>query len=106
LTQRLSVRDPVAIVQVKALGAGAGNLALALALGESLPSPTQLLLAGLVGLFCYGLSILLDVYALRLLGAAREAALFATAPFIGALVSMALLGERLGGRELGAMGAM
>jgi drug/metabolite transporter (DMT)-like permease len=106
LTQRLSVRDPVAIVQVKALGAGACNLALALALGERLPALGNLLLAGLVGLFCYGLSILLDVYALRWLGAAREAALFATAPFIGALASIPLLGEHLGGRELGAMGAM
>jgi drug/metabolite transporter (DMT)-like permease len=106
LTQRLSVRDPVAIVQVKALGAGVGNLALAFALGQGLPEPRQLAFAGLVGLFCYGLSILLDVYALRLLGAAREAALFATAPFIGALTSIPLLGERLGARELGAMAAM
>jgi drug/metabolite transporter (DMT)-like permease len=106
LTQRLSVRNPVAIVQVKALGAGVCNLILAFALGERPPSLGALLLAGWVGLFCYGLSILLDVYALRLLGAAREAALFATAPFIGALASIPLLHERLGGHELAAMGAM
>ena len=41
----------------------------------------------------YGVSILLDAYALRLVGAAREAALFATAPFAGAIVAIAVLGD-------------
>ncbi len=36
----------------------------------------------------------LDTHALRLLGAAREAAYFATAPFVGALVAIPVLGER------------
>jgi hypothetical protein len=40
------------------------------------------------------LSLICDMYALRLLGAAREAAIFATAPFIGALLSLPLLGDR------------
>jgi drug/metabolite transporter (DMT)-like permease len=35
------------------------------------------------------------VYALRYLGAAREAAFFATAPFLGALAAIPLLGDRL-----------
>ena len=35
-----------------------------------------------------------DMRALRLLGAAREAGFFATAPFIGALVAVPVLGER------------
>ncbi len=103
LTQRLSVRDPVVLVQVKALGAGVCNVALALALGAQLPSGQHLLIAGAVGLACYGVSILLDVYALRLLGAAREAALFASAPFVGAIASMIILEERLTVRELGAL---
>jgi hypothetical protein len=46
----------------------------------------------------YGLSILFDAYALRLLGAAREAGIFAVAPFIGALLAIPLLSERLGVR--------
>ncbi|HYH97999.1 DMT family transporter [Hyalangium sp.] len=103
LTQRLSVRDPVAVVQVKALGAGACNVALALVLGAKVPSGPYLLIAGIVGLACYGVSILLDVYALRLLGAAREAALFASAPFVGALASVIILGERLSARGVGAL---
>ncbi|WP_348652835.1 DMT family transporter [Polyangium sp. y55x31] len=48
----------------------------------------------LVGALGYGLSIVLDNIALRLLGAAREAAIFATAPFVGALVSILVLTER------------
>ena len=48
-----------------------------------------------VGFLCYGVSIVFDVYALRHLGAAREAALFATAPFLGAVAAVPILGERL-----------
>ena len=46
------------------------------------------------------------VEALRRLGAAREAAYFATAPFVGAAVAVPLLGERLGIRELMAAAIM
>ena len=59
-----------------------------------------------VGFVCYGLSIVLDVYALRYVGAAREAAFFATAPFAGALAAVPLVGERVGPRELAAAGMM
>ena len=100
LTQRLSLRDPIAIVQIKATGAAAGNLLLAAALGNArAPDATILVGALLLGAFSYGTSILLDVYALRLVGAAREAAYFATAPFFGALAAVPLLGERIGARE-------
>jgi len=95
LTQKLSLRDPVAIVRFKTLGAGACSLALALLVGQRLPPAGALAAALVLGLFSYGVSILLDAYALRLLGAAREAAFFATAPFIGALLSIPLLGERV-----------
>jgi hypothetical protein len=60
----------------------------------------------LLGFFSYGLSVVFAVRSLRLLGAAREAAYFATGPFIGALVAAGLLGERLGPRELFAMAVM
>jgi drug/metabolite transporter (DMT)-like permease len=40
--------------------------------------------------------VVLDAYALRLVGAARETAYFATAPFLGALAATLLTGERLG----------
>jgi hypothetical protein len=46
-----------------------------------------------LGAISYGVSILLDAYALRIVGAAREAALFATAPFAGAIVAIVVLGD-------------
>src|SRR5262249_19251320 len=104
LTQRLSLRDPLAITRIKPLGAGRCTLGLALLLGHSLPGPRVLGLSLLLGLLSYGVSLVLDTYALRLLGAAREAALFATAPFVGALFAVPLLGERIGAAALLAMG--
>jgi drug/metabolite transporter (DMT)-like permease len=99
LTQRVSSYDAVAIVQVKAVTAGIANVLLALAIGQRFPVRAPLGDALLVGFFCYGISIVLDVYALRFLGAAREAAIFATAPFLGAVAAILILGERAGMRE-------
>lgn len=103
LTQRLSLRDPIAIVQTKGLLGGGSALALALLLGNEVP-PVSILGWGLVlGFVSYGLSVVLAVYAMRLIGVAREAAFFAAAPFVGAIVSVAVLGEHFGLRELSAM---
>ncbi|MDQ3266734.1 MAG: EamA family transporter [Myxococcota bacterium] len=94
LSQRLSGKDPVAIVQVKGLTAGTGTLLLALATRQVMPGPELVGAALALGAVSYGLSLLFDMRALRLLGAAREAAFFATAPFIGAALAIPLLGER------------
>jgi drug/metabolite transporter (DMT)-like permease len=106
LTQRLSVRDPFQIVAVKTGIAAAVNISLALARGEARPSVA--VLAGALGLgaLAYGVSILLDAYALRALGAAREAAVFATAPFAGALIAVPLLSESWSAGDLAAALAM
>lgn len=95
LTQRLSASDPVRLVQIKSFAAGPVNLALGLAQRRPLPRAQAVGASLVLGAFCYGASIVLDVYALRYLGAAREAAFFATAPFVGALLALPLLGERL-----------
>ena len=95
LTRALSLRDPVALVRTKTLGAGACTLLLSLLLGQHLPGVKTTLFALALGAASYGTSILLDAYALRLLGAAREAAYFATAPFLGALGAVLLLKEPL-----------
>jgi drug/metabolite transporter (DMT)-like permease len=94
LTARLSHRNPVDLVRFKALTAGIGNLVLALIAGRSMPTPRTIALSLGVGFVCYGVSIVLDVYALRYIGAAREAAFFATAPFAGAVAAIPMLGER------------
>jgi drug/metabolite transporter (DMT)-like permease len=106
LTRSLTLRDPVALVRAKTLGAGACTLVLSLLAGQPLPSLRVALAALLLGGASYGTSILLDAYALRLLGAAREAAYFATAPFLGALGAVLLLGERLTPGTLAAGGMM
>ena len=73
--------------------AGLTNGCVALVIGQHAPAAATLLPALAVGAICYGASIVLDVYALRLLGAAREAAFFAAAPFVGALLAVPLLHE-------------
>jgi drug/metabolite transporter (DMT)-like permease len=93
LSQRLSLRDPIQIATFKAAGASLPMFALALLLGHrfpSLPVALELLAIGALG---YGISIWLDLLALRSLGAAREAVLFSTAPFVGALFALAVLRE-------------
>ncbi len=102
LSQQLSLKDPRQIVQVKTLGAGVTMLLLAALLGEPRPPAAVLAPALVLGAFSYGVSLLLDMYALRLLGAAREAGYFATAPFMGALLALPVLGEAPGAVELGA----
>lgn len=93
LSQRLSLRDPVEIARIKTLGAGACTLAIAMAVGYRFPHGGALAGALVVGALCYGVSLVLDMRALRILGAAREAAYFATAPFIGAMVAVGVFGR-------------
>jgi drug/metabolite transporter (DMT)-like permease len=106
LTQRLSLRDPFAIVRIKALAAGSFNLALGILLGGQLPGWRIIAGALLLGLLSYGASVVLDAYALRLVGAAREAAYFATAPFVGALAATFIVGEKLRVIDIAAMFSM
>ena len=94
LSQRLSLRDPLVVTRIKTLGAGIGMLGFAAVTDQRWPSFTITLATLLLGLISYGMSLLLDMRALRLLGAAREAGFFATAPFIGAVVAVPVLGER------------
>ena len=93
LTRKVSLADPLQIVQWKGLIAGPINLAIGLWTGGALPDALPVLLSGVVGFFGYGVSLALFVLALRHLGAARTSAYFSTAPFIGAVVAIALLGE-------------
>ena len=94
IAARLSLKDPVQVLRVKALCAGVANLAVSLLLGPALP-PLSTCAAGLaLGAVSYGASLLLYLRAQRALGAARQAALFAAGPFAGALASIPLLGDR------------
>ena len=93
LTRHIAAADALFIASGKGLVAGVVNCAMALSLGAVWPSGATVAEAMVVGLFGYGFSLVLFVLALRGLGAARTGAYFSTAPFVGALVSVALLGE-------------
>lgn len=103
LTQRLSGRDPFGIVRIKAAVAGTVNLLLAIALGAGLPAAGVLVGALVLGGAAYGISVVLDAYALRWVGAAREAAYFGTAPLFGVITAVVVLGETLNAAEATAM---
>lgn len=93
LTRKVSLSDAQQITTIKGLVAGATNTTIALALGADLPNLPHTLSAGIVGFLGYGVSLVLFVVALRDLGTARTGAYFSTAPFVGALVAIPLLGE-------------
>jgi drug/metabolite transporter (DMT)-like permease len=95
LTRRVSLADPLQIVELKGLIAGPVNLLLGFSAGGHLPGWSALAAAGLIGFLGYGVSLALFVRALRHLGTARTAAYFSTAPFFGAVVAIVFLHEPL-----------
>lgn len=94
LTRRVSGGDAATLACLKGLAAGAVNLALAMAVGAPLPEAAGWIGAGLLGFLGYGVSLTLFIVALRHLGTARTGAYFSVAPFFGAALALALLGER------------
>lgn len=94
LTRKVSASDAVQIACMKGLVAGSVNLGVAAAVGTTWPTWTTALAAVVTGLCGYGLSLVLFVLALRHLGTARTGAYFSAAPFVGAAISLAILGER------------
>jgi drug/metabolite transporter (DMT)-like permease len=95
LTRKVSLSDPVQIAMLKGLVAGSINLVLALWRGTGSPGLGDIASGAAIGLLGYGISLVMFVFALRAIGAARTGAYFATSPFIGALVAFAMLGEPL-----------
>jgi drug/metabolite transporter (DMT)-like permease len=95
LTRKISLADPLQIVELKGLIAGPLNVVIGLWAGGLITLSPAVLLAGITGFLGYGVSLALYVVALRHLGAARTGAYFSTAPFLGAVVSIFALGESL-----------
>ena len=93
LTRKLSSADPLQITAIKGMAAGAVNLVIAAVAGDRLPGLGVSASSLVLGFFGYGVSLVLFVLALRSLGAARTGAYFSTAPFLGALLGVALLHE-------------
>jgi drug/metabolite transporter (DMT)-like permease len=95
LTRMVSGGDPAQIAGLKGVAAGSINVTVALSRGVPWPSAAAMVGATVVGVLGYGVSLLLFVRALRWLGAARTGAYFSTAPFVGALAAVLVLGEPL-----------
>lgn len=106
LTRKISAADPMQIATIKGLVAGTTNLAIGLSLGASPPGVAVAALAGGLGLVGYGFSLVLFIFGLRHLGSARTGAYFASAPFVGAALSIAMLGDPIPLSFLGAAGLM
>lgn len=93
LSRQVSEVRPFTVVACKG-GLGATlTLSLALAFSEPAPGLTAVLGLALIGATGYGASLYVYLLAQRRLGAARTGSIFGLAPFIGALVALAL-GER------------
>jgi drug/metabolite transporter (DMT)-like permease len=106
LTRKVSGADARIIAAVKGLAAGSANTALAFAIGDELPAPSQVAAILLLGFVGYGLSLVLFVLALRHLGSARTGAYFATAPFVGTAIAIAFFGQPITGSLMAAAAFM
>lgn len=95
LTRKVSLADPLQIVQIKGLVAGPISLAVGFLVGGNLPSLSLATAGMLVGFFGYGVSLVLFVLGLRHLGSARTGAYFSTAPFLGTLVAIIVFHDPL-----------
>jgi drug/metabolite transporter (DMT)-like permease len=106
LTRRVSAGDPVQIASAKGLIAGTFNFIIAVAGGAKMPHVAAITGAGVVGLVGYGISLTLFVLALRHIGTARTGAYFSVAPFVGAVISILVLGDAVTLYFLAAAGLM
>jgi len=94
-TALIDAITPTQMTFLKGLGAGSLNCSIGIFLSPSFPEFKILVWALVVGVFCYGLSIVLYITAAHCLGATRSQLLFSSAPFFGAFFSVLLLSEQL-----------
>ncbi|HEX7369686.1 MAG TPA: DMT family transporter [Rhodanobacteraceae bacterium] len=92
-TRKVSASDALFVAGLKGMTAGIVNVVIGLSLGARLPDIPLTGMAMVVGLFGYGISLVLFVLALRGLGSARTGAYFSTAPFIGAAIAILAFGD-------------
>jgi drug/metabolite transporter (DMT)-like permease len=90
-TRNISAKNPFSIVTIKGVIAGSFSLILSMTLKNQMPDLKVAIIAMIIGFLCYGLSIVLFIFAMRDLGSTRTSALFGTAPFIGSSLSFILL---------------
>lgn len=92
-TRQIADRDPMEIVTIKGFGSGLGALLIAIFVGDQFPLFQHIVIILFLGYVAYGLSIYFYTYAQRTIGAVKTSTYYALAPFIGALLSILILGE-------------
>jgi len=92
-TRNITSSDPVHIACVKGLFSGITNVFLSFAIGGVIPEESTMCKLLAIGFLCYGLSLVLYIRSLHLVGTARSAAYFSIAPFVGATLSIIFLRE-------------
>jgi drug/metabolite transporter (DMT)-like permease len=95
LTRQIADKDPVQIAGIKGLAAGSVSTVAAFILGQGFRPGPAVAYGLALGAFCYGLSLVLFIKALKGLGAFRTAAFFSSGPFIGSLASLVILKDHL-----------
>ena len=95
VTAALDTFTPAQITAAKGWVAGPVNVALGLALGQATGGVGVAFAALAVGALGYGLSITMWIAGARAIGASRGQAIFATAPFVGALVARPVAGDAI-----------
>ena len=95
LTRQVSSVGAAPLAAVKGIVAGGANLILAIAMGREIPHASLALGSMMIGFFGYGLSLVFFIFSLRRIGTARTSAYFSTAPFVGAILSVLMFGERV-----------
>ncbi len=94
LTRELETLSPTLLACLKGWSAGLFNVFLSLALFKSQATPFQVSGSLAIGALSYGASLVLFIQALREIGSARTSTWFASGPFIGASLSVIVLGEQ------------
>jgi drug/metabolite transporter (DMT)-like permease len=104
VTSRIDQVSPQHLTFLKGIVAGSVNLVLGLIItGAGSVSAWSIVGALVVGAFGYGASITLWVRGAHQLGAARGQVIFATAPFVGAVLAWALLTDSIDKLQVAAM---
>jgi drug/metabolite transporter (DMT)-like permease len=102
LTALVDGVTPARATLLKGAAAGAVNLAIGCASDPLRAEPGVIAAAVAVGALSYGASIALYIAAAQELGATRAQAVFASAPFVGAVLAFAVMGEPFGAAHVAA----
>ncbi|MCR5665708.1 MAG: DMT family transporter [Eubacterium sp.] len=94
-TRSISDKSTYQIVTIKGIGSGIASFVVATVLGEKIPDGMHIVVVLLLGYVAYGLSIFTYIRAQKTLGAAKTSAYYAVAPFMGVILSVIFLRERI-----------